>query len=356
MSKLDVRDFVLELLEQAGCRGIKASEDNIQCSCPYHNPRINSSSFGVNYKDEDKGYPFNCFSCKERGNLVQLVSYLQRITYKKALKVCKRKIVLRPISIGILQDAFLKLNKGTQKALGALTPVQLPVRADSQQGMLKYLKKRRRKYHNILRTNYIINKYRLYYCMEGRMSGRIVMPIFIDGKLAGYNDRTIDDNARQKSLHLPDSNFELLLYGLHEAQKKPNAVIVEGAFDLFQIASILSYNQKLYNEFGVVCLMGTTFNEHRLGMIFENFDKAILLLDNDEQGRSHSIKIKEELEEYMPTVNATFSIPYDKDPGKCTKREILKALSTKNTTKKTYVSFLQRLEDERKITKKRIKV
>jgi DNA primase len=335
-NKQEVQDFVVELLEGYGCRGVKQlSQNNVRSTCPFHEDSKTTTSFSMTFNGE---MPlFQCFSCHEAGNLAKLVSFIQGVSYKKAYKRIEKHTVLAGLDLKALQNNFLDLNKALQTKVNKKQPTVLPKRATNSVPLLKYMQKRSKMYHKVLNVPYIVKRYGLYYCDKGRMFGRVIMPININGEVVSYNDRTILPNIKQKSLHDPTAKFGEMLYGLDEAYGKKKVVLVEGAFDVFQIVSMFR-SEKRWADYGCVALMGTSFSDDRLCLLMENFDEVIILLDNDKEGRLHTVSLYKILSEHMLVRSVTGEIPKGKDPGKCTKGQLKKAILSKGFVRSSYLS------------------
>ena len=143
--------------------------------------------------------------------------------------------------------------------------------------MWDYINTRSRKYHKVIDTEYVINKYGLYFCNTGRMRDRIIMPLCMNGEKITYNDRTIHD-IKNKSKHAPDQDFEKLVYGLDQAVGKEEVIIVEGAFDLFQVECFLKSTKSLWKRYGVIALMNANLTTDKCNIVMRNFKKATFLV------------------------------------------------------------------------------
>lgn len=346
-NRLDVAEFLIGLLESAQCAGIHQFSTDIHCQCPFHRPRNNVTAFGVSHTNEGKGFPYHCLACEAEGNLAQLVAYINGVHYGKALRIIERRIALKPITIHALQNEFARL---VHKASDDVVNVELPPRYGNQTHMTKYLQRRKKIAHGIMDIKYIVKRYGLYYCGEGRMAGRIIMPITINDKLVGINDRATSDDIRNKSLHIKGVKYDSLMHGIDEASGKRVVVIVEGAFDMFQVVCAIRNTNKIRNNYGVVNNMGTGFSETKAGLIIENFDEAVLLFDNEynDQGKSEgltaAIKWYRYLGDYMDVRDCTRSYPVGKDPGICTQDQIITAIKSKGFQQKNQLQ--QMMEEE----------
>lgn len=347
-NKAEIKEYIVSILEKLGCRGIKEyPSGNLHCQCPFHSPRRNITAFGVSFTAENLGYPYNCQSCGEKGNLVQLLAYADGISYQRAIKRLNKSITLAPITISKLIEGFLKLKELSKAASEGLKPVPLPPRNGKQSPMVRYMEKRRQNGREVLNCEYIIKKYGLYYCGEGWYAGRIIMPIRIGGTVVGINDRAIDDSISNKSLHTAGQSFGKLLHGLDEAIGKKVCVIVEGAFDMFQVASAIQGDRQA-TQFGVVANIGTAFSDQKAALILENFEELVIMFDHDQKnsqgkrtGPDAANKVEWQMKEFMPVRNVTCEYPLGKDPGICTKAEILTALYATGYQHSTRLSSLK---------------
>ena len=333
--KQEPYDFVLELLEESGCEGISEHDGEIRCKCPFHGG-VNKLSFEVVFKKEEPFY--YCWSCSESGNLVDLCAYLTHSSLRKARRLVEKNTTIGLCDIATLAKKYEKIKKSFSEYTKA--DIELPPKADNQEPMLEYMEKRAKKYHGILRTEYIVNKYGLYYCASGWYAGRIIMPIYVDGKLIAVNDRSINENLREKSLHQRGVNFGSIIYGLQQAVGKPTALIVEGAFDCFQVASIISRKRKYAERYGIVVVMGCDLTDEKVSIIADNFEDAAILLDHDKAGIAGGRDAHYKLNIMMKTRNLTEVIPKGKDPGKCTDEDILTALDSLGYVPESYLSKL----------------
>jgi hypothetical protein len=180
------------------------------------------------------------------------------------------------------------------------------------------------------------------------MAGRIIMPIRVGGKVIGINDRAVDDSVRNKSLHVKGQEYSELMHGIDEAHGKPIAVLVEGAFDMFQGVSALCKKPKMNTKYGFISNMGTSISDTKVAMVIENFEEAVIMFDNqvndkgNNEGFEGAVKWYRELRDYMPVRDVTLSYPRGKDPGICTQEQIINAITSEGYKPQT---SLQRLKN-----------
>lgn len=348
MAKVELRQYLFDLLKDAGLRHVHYSGENIHCQCPFHLPRNNTSAFGVSFVDRsakydsvDEIYPYNCLSCGAKGNVIKLIAHIQECSMKKALKRFQKSVITLPVTVHSLKaqiEQVLTRTRPTDRQSRGI----VPPRVKSSSKTLKYLEKRSRLAHGVLDVNYIMGTYKPYFCDEGQWAGRIIMPIKDEmGEIVEFNDRTIGKGT--KSRHRPGSRINNLLYGLFEATGKKTVVIVEGAFDLFQVASVC---RREFKNTGVVALMGITFPETRREAVIANFDQALVMLDNKGEKDTYRAaeKIRFSLGMEMKAWNITKEYHMGKDPGMCMEEEIVEALK-KRPKEKTRLDELRRQLD-----------
>lgn len=243
---------------------VRALGDNISAKCPFHNPRHNDTAFSINWRKE--GNPFNCLSCNVSGNLKSLMEH-----YNTDINTIPKI------------DQVKQISKEYQEFLHDCEKDETPPVAANQQPMYKYLEKRARNNHNILDIHYIVSAYKLYFCDRGTFDNRIIMPICMHDEIVGYNNRSIKE-IRTKSKNQKNVPWSTFLYGFDQAIdewhcKNKICIITEGAFDLYQIESVIKGN-----HYSVMSLMGTTFNKCRADILSSLYTHIIFYLDDDEPG------------------------------------------------------------------------
>jgi len=342
--KISVSEFIHQLLTDAGCKGVVNWGDSITAQCCFHWNKKNFKTFRVstvetvNKKTGLLGYYFHCFSCGEGGTVVSLIAYLLSCSRKKALKIFEKRTNVSAITI----DTLLRdLKQFKRDDVTEFPEMVMPPMDDNQKPMLAYLKRRYRMAHRFWDTNYLIDKYELYYCSYGRMAGRIIMPIKdLTENIICYNDRTILDSEERKSLHIKGWPYGRVLHGLYESIGKKYVILTEGAFDMFAVDCALK-GTKHENKFGIVNMMGTAFTDDRMDLLAGNFDRIYLMLDNDRAGRDMTTDIFKQHGNDADIRCCTESYPRDKDPAICTKEEILRAIR-RPVRRQGYLEYLTR--------------
>lgn len=303
-----MKSYIVDFLKSKNCFNVRVLGDNIHCRCPFHKPKYNDTSFSISWKKD--GNPYHCLSCGVKGNLNSLLKY-----YNENINNIPQINELKQISneYSDLLDAFVVS--------------EIPTRSNNDKPMYDYLNKRSCENYSVLDVPYIIEAYKLYYCDSGKYSNRVIMPIYMHGEILGYNNRSINNHCL-KTINQKNVSWSKLLYGFDQAMDKYHCsndilVVVEGAFDLFQIESI--FKGKYCS---VVALMGTVFNQYRAELLSTLCKNIIFYLDNDLAG----IKCANQYVKYFKNrlkVGLAYNEWYDGDAGSHSKQQILKAI--KNT-------------------------
>jgi DNA primase len=296
-----VRNYITSLLKANGCENVRTLGNNIHCKCPFHKPRYNDTSFSINWRKSP--YYYNCFSCGEKGVLEGL----------------RDRFSDKSVSMPVV-NAVDVLNEEYQEFIEYSDRDESPGIALNQEPMYRYMRKRSRENHDVLDVDYIVNKYGLYYCDRGDFHSRIIMPIFMHGEIKGYNNRSIK-NTRLKSKNQKNIKWGNYLYGWDQAIGNRICVLVEGAFDLFQIESVI--RGRCYS---VMSIMGTVFNQERRTLLQSVFTHVILYFDNDSPGAKTTSQYYNGLRDHMSVGIADTDDCSSDDPGSQSAKEIITAL------------------------------
>ena len=138
------------------------------------------------------------------------------------------------------------------------------------------------------------------------ITNRLVIPLIDDGKCYGLVRRATNSNQRPKYLTTKGFDNSKFLYGYDSLNMNEDYVVVtEGCIDTI-VSRQLGLNS--------VAIMGTDLTEYKLKKLAYNFDKVMLMLDNDDAGNLAEERIAERL-----LVNGvdTYRINYEpvEDPG-----------------------------------------
>lgn len=328
------REYITNFLKNQQCRGIRVTDKEIICSCPFHNPMHNRNSFSICWNDYKEVFPFHCFSCGVSGNLVSLISRISNIQFSDAIEIVKK---FAAVDVANINNIIREYNHIYEQIRPRAKYCQLPPKFHSDKPMVDYIKKRKIQNKSTLLLNYIIANYKLYYCNEGEYFGRIIMPIYEFDELKGFNNRSVFKNGL-KTKYDKGSNMSDLLYGFDEANES-KVIIVEGAFDVYQVESAIKRVKEL-REYCCIALMSCQINDIRATKISIKYREAIIMLDKDRAGIQATSKIVKALRKYMKVSLANLSYLDGNDPGNSSLNAIKNSILN-STTKSTTLGILK---------------
>jgi DNA primase len=324
--KQEPREFIQDLLANAGCKNIHIVGENIRCQCPFHWPEHNTDAFSISFNSND-GFGFHCFSCKEKGDVVKLISHLNSCTYKKAEKLFKKRVLLTDISLVHLKEVMEKF-KNKNKIVKEIFSFEMPPKAKDESPMYEYMNKRNRlQQHRIMDVKYIISKYGLYYCDDGRYTNRIILPLRSkDGRVEYFTNRAVQ-SWRKKNLFEKGSDATNYLYGLYETNGERKCFLMEGPFNIFQMKCFAIKNN--ITDYAFIGNMGTEVSEERASILSEMFDECYILFDHDKAGLDGQNSAYNLLTEYMATYKMSQFLYPGKDPAVCDEEQLWKIFKSK---------------------------
>jgi len=178
----------------------------------------------------------------------------------------------------------------------------------------------------------LARRYDLHYCDKGMWRGRIIMPIYVDGKLLSWTGRTVygTEELRYRSLsHKKDAepqglvNVRDLLFNYDNVMKRHHhvCVIVEGPLDVMKV--------DYYGHRHGICAVGTFgtgIREAQLDMLNSIREKCDIMVVCGDQNAEANV---------MDLLLATYDInvrnlplPNNvKDPAELTKHEVIDLFS-----------------------------
>jgi DNA primase len=229
--------------------------------CPIHQGE-GREAFHVDVKRKI----FHCFSCGAGGDVLDLVSLLDKCTIREAA--------------GHLKDRFagvagcggpLLRQRVTKGNISANLPLKFQLRGVD--GGHAYLATRQIDGNTATRFGMG------FYGGPGIMSGRVVIPIHDEwGRLVAYAGRSVD--SRQPRYRFPAGfGKSQVLFNYHRAATtaEDTVILVEGFFDCLRVAQAGFEN--------VVSLLGIELYERPAELLSERFRRVLLMLDGDVAGR-----------------------------------------------------------------------
>ena len=251
---------------------------------------------------------FNCFSCKARGNVLDLVAALEQCSVRDAALLLKdwfavpdtedsqaagperpKKQDEAPLDDCMERGKIVgeKVGGANQKPVlvNPALPFRLMVNSEHEYGLSRGLSKD------------TLEFFGAGFCRsKGKFAGRFVIPLHNEtGDLVGYAGRAVDDSLEPKYL-FPSNEKGFykshLLYNLNRVRQclaptegcessiptDEPVVVVEG---LFSAMTLWQQGLRL-----IVSLLGTSLSDQQEDLLFRHFKRIVLLFDGDSAGRS----------------------------------------------------------------------
>jgi hypothetical protein len=134
---------------------------------------------------------------------------------------------------------------------------------------------------------------------------RLVVPVIMRGKVVNWQARHVGEanwKKVSKYYNRPGTNKRVMLYGFDDAVLLPFCIIVEGVTDVWAIGP------------GAVSILGKKMSSQQAGLIVENWQVAVIVLDED--AKDDSMHALMTLRQKIPVANVT--LPEGRDPGSYT--------------------------------------
>jgi DNA primase len=155
-------------------------------------------------------------------------------------------------------------------------------------------------------TDEQIKKHRIGFCLAGKYSNRIILPIFRKDKLYGFVGR--DFTGKQK-LRYKNSKGKKTLYGVPE-KKSDICMLVEGAIDMLSAENVF-----MEYDVDVIGIPGRVLREKDLKLL-KRYKKVVRVPDLDRPGLKGALKDLKLLKENNFDTYTSFLNPKFKDINK----------------------------------------
>jgi len=169
-------------------------------------------------------------------------------------------------------------------------------------------------------ADYIAEKYKVVgMTLSGQWAGRLIIPIFYNGKLVSYQGRSLLSKRkcaemeilRYKTLSIEESIIDpkSILYNLDNC-KKDYIVIMEGAFDVWRWGD---------NAAGT---LGTSTTDAQKRLMI-NYKRIIILFDPEDEAQARAKKLANELQAIGGNIIEVVNTELGHDPGDMSEEEIM---------------------------------
>lgn len=271
--KLDVQ-HVLDLLDL----DFHQNRNELFFLCPVHDDKNPSCSINID-KQSLMFLVVSCFGCDFSGTLVTLVSKVLKKSEDSAknwlIRLVKPEEAEEDVETILLNETVDFTHKFEKKD-GKLDEVVLPdafnlINTSKRNSYFEYLTGRGL-------TEKEIKEYGWGYCAKGFYKKRVVMPVFMENRMATFFTRHIfTDNDDKKVFNAYRSTTSKIVFPFNEIDFDLKYVwVTESVFNFFSLRK-----EGLKN---LVCLFGNKMTPWKV-RFFEKFDVMNMVPDGDEGGR-----------------------------------------------------------------------
>ena len=254
-----------------------------------------------------------CFSCNAKGNLIALLMELCGLKTNEAFVTGKSIQGKEQRNLPIIEkrkDSFSALVDEVTLPLEFI-PIDASPFPDSISMGLRYLQSR-----GISKE--IALRYGVGYCLMGKYSLRVIVPVYTEGVLKTFVARSWMNNPIKKVLMPKDSKASGALFNHVNLDGYNPAILVEGVFDALKLIPTIP---------NVVATLGAHITvDQRILLKRKGYSDVILLRDGDTAGLEASIKEARLLKTAMMNVRIAI-LPDGKDPNSATLEEVYTALN-----------------------------
>ncbi len=244
------------------------TEGWIEITCPFPGCPDPSWHCGINLENPF----FNCWSCGEKGHVTKLIREIEQCSWQKANFIFGQ-IDSSP-STGFEKDVQIQIEecslpKGCVQKIPRLHRLYLQGRGFD--------------------PDVVTNKYELSFCETiGDWRFRIIIPIYMEGRLVCYTSRDIT-GLRRRHKHCTNTNAVIpakeCLYNIDTVNDR--AVMVEGPFDTWRGGN------KFIGTFGTEC------TKEQINLLRKKNVKSVFILF-DSKAINEANKIAEQLSKFYP--------------------------------------------------------
>jgi DNA primase len=254
-------------------------QGQITVLCPFHDDRQPSLSIHLDRK------LFHCFACQAKGDILDFVARFEDVSLSDAARIIARYCGIPVEGQSSACRPLPKAMAERQRASAVNRTIQegrqhdgkasdcCPIALDQAH---PYLFDR-----NL--TPELIRVFGLGYCAQGRLRGRVCIPIHSpDGaEILGYSGRWANNDVPKGTpRYLMPRGFKksARLYNFHRVVGAQHLVIVEGYWSVFRLHAL---------NVPAVALMGTSLSDSQMDLLRQSGARRLtLLLDGDQAGRT----------------------------------------------------------------------
>lgn len=338
--QFDIEEFYLRRNIDFITKGTNVKKDEVNISCPFCNASSNpdpSYHLGV---DRKTGY-WSCWrNRKHKGKrLHRLIMTVARVSYAEACDILGQKVDwIKEGSFSIFsedfdsKDLFSDDTEQEEVQVLKMPPEFMPFNGfRSQIPFTNYLM-HDRGFHR-RHISEVLKEYDFHCCTTGRWSGRLILPIRLEGDLLTWTGRAIEKNAtlRYRSLSEKEgaiASIKDLVFNYDTLIQTGGRLlfITEGPFDAMKLDFYAKDQDCRATALFSKALR--TPQSYLLAELANVFDKLVILLDAEEL---ESSLISESILSFLPGQVIMGELPHGfHDPGELTSSAIYKLVDRYN--------------------------
>jgi len=273
--------------------GKNVSNECIGITCPFCNDK---SVHGGIFKDNGQ---YTCWRCEARYSLYKLLKHLVDITYDDYLTDIYK---IKQIHQQITSISNKKQEKVEQ------SDIQLPL-------FFRYVKDKcpmivKQFFRERQISIKTCEKYHVGFCKYGEYAQRLIIPIYFENKLVGWQGRDVTrkSKVKYKTSKTAINNY---LYN-YDSPINNELILVEGMFDVWRL------------ENNALCSFGTHLTTSQRRLIVNKRPKQLIFAwDGDAYG-----KAKQQAKQLLPFINniKIVSLPKGEDPDSLGKNRVFELI------------------------------
>lgn len=235
---------------------VQSGPEDLNANCPFHDD--SHHHFGMN---RESGL-WNCFSCGEKGNIVNFIAAMESCSYDDA----SRKL------LEISQDGGIGISMTKLKdRLGDLLMDKKPILSSEfipyEKMLHPYLSARGF-------TEETAKAWGLGWSPDAE---RVVIPVLDEKGLArGFILRAVNERQQPRYLYTRGKWKQEILFGMNMIESADRVIMTEGSLDAMWLWQ---------HGYPAVALLGLGLGDRQLELL-SNFKIVISMLDNDEAGKN----------------------------------------------------------------------
>lgn len=252
-----------------------ATADEWKVICPFHQEKTPQGSM---YISPEK-FVYHCFSCQAQGSLSSMYYQLTGRSFYKDFSVENDEFTAFSLDSPYVEVDYSKLDVDIKiQVQGEIVPVNKSGEA------IQYLRRRGIPLD-------IANAMKMGFMDHGYINGttfqkRLTIPIYEAGKLLSIEGRDVTGKQPNKVLYPKDSTVKTL-YDLDVLDKEQPLYVLEGTTKL----AVLRTDPYFKNS---TATFGAGLSDRQIWLL-KQFDRVVMIPDNDEAGKRSLGRLKENL-------------------------------------------------------------